>query len=199
MTAAPQVFRLDEYGTAGKEFFGDAVHALARASSPLLDMIRVEHVDALPPTRNTLSTGEEVPGGSMETKSMVTLSISEGIDGTFDDVHEAINKMSEDYASSVVPQMLEHISRLTEATGNVVDAQGRTVWEAQLEMLETISLSFDEDGNPSLPSIVMNPNDELGDPPAGFEEKFNDVIARRRDEWLAGRRSRRLPRQRDGA
>jgi hypothetical protein len=97
-----------------------------------------------------------------------------------------------------MPRIFEHISEICDATGNVLKRPDQSIWDSILEMLATIEIAFDEDGNPSLPSVVMHPDmaAKIGDPPEGFEEKSREIIARRRDEWLARRRTRRLPRQR---
>lgn len=136
--------------------------------------------------------------GPAEASSVIVLTTSAGVAGDFEELHAAVASSAKDYAASVVPQMLAHISQICDATGNVVDAQGQSIWEAQLEMLETIEIHFDEDGNPTLPSLVLHPDtaDKLGDPPDGFVERFNEILTRRRDEWLAQRRTRRLPRER---
>jgi hypothetical protein len=194
---AGTAFTLDEYHVAGRSFFGEAVHAVARAGDGILSQIRVETVEALPLSQNTLPSGEVLQMAPVESSTIVVLSTQEGIDGRSDDFHAAIAKAANDYVAAVVPQLLEQITRLTEATGNVVDAAGRSIWDAQLEALETIEIYFDRDGVPSLPSLVMNPETakKIGEPPEGFVEAFNEILTRRRNEWLARRRTRRLPRQ----
>jgi hypothetical protein len=141
------VFALDEYAKATAQFFSDAV----------LAQIRVEHVEALPPSRNTLPSGEilEMPPAKAETTLL--FSIPDGIDGIFDDVHVAVAQAAKDYAAQVVPHLLQQISNICDAVGNVVDGAGRSIWDAQLEMIKTISIVFDADGDPSLPSLVLHP------------------------------------------
>jgi hypothetical protein len=189
------IFRLDEYRRALTEFFGEAANAVARANSPLLAQIGVEQVEVLPPSQNTLPSGTVVQSSAMAASSTVTFSVTEGVAGRFDEIHTAVAQAASDLESSIIPQMLDHISQLCEASGNVL-AAGDRFWDATLEMLETIDISFDEDGNPSLPSIAMHPDtaEKVGNPPDGYEARFNEVLHRRRDEWLAGRRTRRLPR-----
>ncbi|MEI2704338.1 MAG: hypothetical protein V9E89_03525 [Ilumatobacteraceae bacterium] len=193
-----RTFALDEYSSAAVAFFSDAVHAVARADGILAE-IEVESVEALPLSQNTLPSGEVLPMAPAEVSALITLTISEGIDGRFDDYHLAIASAANDYSSQVVPHMFDHISRLCDATGNVVDGAGKSIWEAQLEMLETIAISFNEDGEPSLPQLFMHPDTaaKMGQPPEDFQARFDSILIRRRDEWLARRRTRRLPRHRE--
>jgi hypothetical protein len=191
--------RLDEYDTAGREFFSEAVEAIARASDPILEQIHREKVEVLPPSISTFESGTVLRKDPMESSATVTFSIPEAIDGDFSDVLAAVADTAEQFVGSLMPKVFEHISEICDATGNVVSGEGRSFWDAMLETLETISISFDEDGNPSLPSIVMHPDmaDKLGEPPPGHQDRCNEIIARRRDEWMAGRRTRRLPRPRN--
>lgn len=192
--AAP--FDLNEYARASTEFFSTATRALVSGGDGLLSQIASESVEAMTPLQSTLDTGEVIPSPPVKASSLVSMSISDGIVGDFDDIHLAISNLAEAHEKQVVPQMLAHISAICEGTGNVVDGGGRSIWEAQLEMLETISINFDSDGTPSLPQLVVHPDTaaKLGEPPPGFQERYQQVIERRRDEWMAGRRTRRLPR-----
>jgi hypothetical protein len=191
-------FELDEYASASYGFLVEAVDAVARAGNGLVAQVTVEQVEALIPTQNTLDSGDVVQSPPMVGQSLVTMTISEGIAGRFDDVHVAIAQLAEDREAQLVPQMVGHISKITEATGNVIDMKGRDIWEAQLEAIETIHISFDADGDPSLPQLLMHPDTaaKIGEPPAGFQERFNEIVERRHDEWMASRRTRRLPSER---
>lgn len=189
--------RLDEYDRATREFFSAAVDAVARASDPILGQIQREKVEVIARSVNTMESGAIVEREPLVSSASVTFSVPEAIDGDFTGVIAAIAETADQFVASMMPNFFEHISEICDATGNVVSGADRPIWDALLETLETIAISFDEDGNPSLPSIVMHPDtaSKLGDPPEGYEELGNEIIARRRDEWLAGRRTRRLPRE----
>jgi hypothetical protein len=189
---------LDEYDRATREFFSEAVDAVARASDPILGQIQHEKVEVIAKSMSTMETGEVVQREPLLSSASVSFSVPDAIEGNFSDVVAAIADTAEQFLSSMMPNIFEHISEICDATGNVVSGKDRPIWDAMVEVLETIAISFDDEGNPSLPSIVMHPDTaaKLGDPPEGYEETVNEIIARRRDEWLAGRRTRRLPRQR---
>lgn len=192
----PHQLALDEYDRATREFFSEAVDAVARASNPILGQVQREKVEVLPRSMNTMESGDIVELEPLLSSASVVLSVPDAIRGDFADVVAAIAQTADQFVASIMPSIFEHISAICDATGNVVSAKGRSYWDAMLEALETISITFDEDGNPSLPSTFMSPEnaEEIGDPPEGYEHRCNEIIARRRDEWLAGRRTRRLPR-----
>lgn len=198
MTTSGPCLALDEYDRATREFFSEAVDAVARASDPILGQIQREKVEVIAKSMSTMESGEVVQREPLLSSASVSFSVPDAIDGNFSDVVAAIADTAEQFLSSMMPNIFDHISEICDATGNVVSGKDRPIWDAMIEVLETIAISFDEDRNPSLPSIVMHPDTaaKLGDPPEGYEEKVNEIIARRRDEWLAGRRTRRLPRQR---
>jgi hypothetical protein len=193
-----RTFRLDEYATAGREFIGDAIHALAIASSPILAQIAVEEAEAVPVSRNTLGDGQVIDHDPYLIGSTVTMSISEGIAGNFDGLHAAIAEMGASFVSQVVPRLLQLVSDLCDATGNVVNGAAQSLWESYLQALETMAISFDSAGLARLPQVAINPAaaNTIPPPPDDFHERLNSILDRRRDEWLATRRSRRLPRDR---
>lgn len=145
-----------------------------------------------------MESGNVLQREPLVSSASVTFSVSDAIQGDFTDVVVAIAKTADQFVASIMPQILEHISEICDATGNVVSGKDRPIWDAMVEMMETVAISFDEDGNPSLPSIVMQPDTaaKIGDPPEGYQERLDAIVARRRDEWLARRRTRRLPRPR---
>ena len=84
---------------------------------------------------------------------------------------------------------------ITSASGNVVNAGGELTFEKFYEVLDGMEWSLDDDGELSVPTIVMHPSDaeklkELENPEtlAAMEE----LKARKYEEALARRPSRRL-------
>lgn len=193
----PSPFDLDEYASATTGFFTSAVRAVVSASGGLLGKVNSEEVEVLTPMQNTLESGAVISFAPVEASSLVTMTISEGVAGNFDEIHAAVAQLALEHEQQVVPHMIAHLSAVCEGTGNVVDGAGLSVWEGQLKMLETIEIMFDPDGTPSLPQLLMHPDTtaNIGEPPADFTQRFEAIIERRRDEWMARRRTRRLPRQ----
>jgi len=104
------------------------------------------------------------------------------------------------FSKEAVEQMKEHFfgafPQICDATGNTVDAQGKNVWDAHLEMLETMEMSFDENGNHNT-SLVVHPDTarRIRENPPTPEQlaKGNEIIERKKKEYYAQKRTRRLP------
>lgn len=190
------LFRLDEYGAATASFLSDAIHAVARSRHEILSRIAVEQVESLPLAVNTLPSGQMLESEPSEFESLMTFTISDGVAGHFDEIHVAVDDAAETYASGMISRMLKQMSEICDATGNVINVAGRSFWDGILESLETILISFDEDGIPTIPTPLLHPDTAaaLGEPPEDFRERYNEILVRRRDEWMAQRRTRRLPR-----
>ncbi len=92
--------------------------------------------------------------------------------------------------------MLEHISAVTDEYGNTIDASGRDFFDVFAETLETVEMTFDQEGRPNL-TIVMHPDtmERLrGKQPTPEQEaRINAIMDRRKEEWHASRRRRDLP------
>jgi hypothetical protein len=91
--------------------------------------------------------------------------------------------------------MFEILSKTTEAVGNSIPLAGRNVWDAQIEALETTELRFDKDGNHHY-QIVVHPdtyNKLMENPPTPEQERrWQETIERKRKEYYAKKRTRRL-------
>ena len=190
------LFRLDEYGRAGQVFVGDAIRTLARVGGPLLAGVSFEEVEALPVMRNTLDDGQVFDSSPSAAEALIVLSGSDGKAGDFEGLHVEIATAAESMCSQMTKSILEGIGALCEASGQTIDGSGRSFWESYLETMETIALAFDADGSPQMPTPVMHPDDveRLPPPPEDYQERLAEIVDRRRYEWMAARRTRRLPR-----
>lgn len=94
----------------------------------------------------------------------------------------------------------ETILGVTEAVGNSIDSQGQPLSaDSILRLYEMIEIDFDQEGNPRMPSLFVNPQDAhlIGtiEPTLADKENWDAMIARKRDEWNAKQLNRRLSRQ----
>ena len=90
--------------------------------------------------------------------------------------------------------LIDSIVRVTELTGNRVDAGGQPLsWDHVIDAVETMDVSFDENGKTSL-TLLMAPGLEgrLGAPSPDQQARHDQVLARKREEWRARRGERRL-------
>lgn len=108
---------------------------------------------------------------------------------------ELVYSMWEEFASQAEKALFETVSLTTEAVGNVHSAAGKNIWEAQLEMLESLEMHFDEEGNHNY-QLYVHPDTAkklAENPPTPEQEKrAEEIIKRKREEYYAQKRTRRL-------
>lgn len=108
---------------------------------------------------------------------------------------ELLYEMWEEFASQATKALFETVSLTTEAVGNVHSAAGKNIWEAQLEMLESLEMHFDEDGNHNY-KYYLHPDTAkklAENPPTPEQERRGEeIIRRKREEYYAKKRTRRL-------
>jgi hypothetical protein len=108
---------------------------------------------------------------------------------------ELLYNMWEAFASQATKALFETVNLTTEAVGNVHNAAGKNIWEAQLEMLESLEMHFDENGNHNY-KYYAHPDmaKKLAEnPPTPEQEKrAEEIINRKREEYYAKKRTRRL-------
>lgn len=188
-----------EYEIGGVRWFSDAVHELERAQHPLLAQIpRVELADMPRPPPE----GEPLPAEASPlyrptvTKHEWTIRVEDVVNFNVEQLLADLNDMAQNVGSQMVKQFIEHVSEVSEDVGNVVSAEGRDFFDVYAESLETIEMSFDENGDHNL-TLLVNPGtyDDLKDktPTPEQEARINSIINRKREEWRAARRRRELP------
>ncbi|MDP9314046.1 MAG: hypothetical protein M3R24_24735 [Chloroflexota bacterium] len=106
-------------------------------------------------------------------------------------------EFAEESKRRIIPAILSGISEVTDAVGNTIDAQGRPFsFDLLNEMLEKIHLEFDEQGNPLLPTMMVNPNtyEKIKDvtPTPEQAQRFREIITAKKEEHDAKKRTRRL-------
>ena len=91
--------------------------------------------------------------------------------------------------------LFDVVSKVTEATGNVFDVQGRNIWDAMLEMVRSMAMCFDEEGNHNH-QFYINPETSKKlreNPPTPEQEKaMEELIKSKKQEYYAQKRIRRL-------
>jgi hypothetical protein len=106
----------------------------------------------------------------------------------------SIDDIAQQSAIGMAKGMFATLDTVTAATGNVFDAAGKSTYEAMLEMLETIEWSLTDDGQLSMPTMVVGPGFMEKLPPPTPEEsaRMEELQERKLNELLARRRRRRL-------
>ncbi len=108
-----------------------------------------------------------------------------------DEILECFIPLAEAMANDQEKMFIETMHQVTNKTGNVVDGRGQPLsHEKILEVLETIQIDFDSDGNPRMPTMMISPamvpkiRELINDPEAKeFEKKQKEIIEKKRLEW----------------
>lgn len=105
-----------------------------------------------------------------------------------ENIHSVAEKMKKQKAKLLFDKFKE----VTDKTGNIVDAKGRPLtFKLLMQLLEKISIDFDDHGNPFLPTLVISPamgaklKHKLPEWEANpeYKKKLEELIARKREEW----------------
>lgn len=192
-------FSLPEYSLAFTKFVLEGVRRLMDAKSELWASIpKAEPSESIPITQNTMQSGEVVRNEPVVVAAQSTISLRDLRSCNIDELAAQIDSLADQNLSGAMSHLFNTLGRISVAAGTSVDAGGRPVSYALLrEVLEKMDLNFDESGKPELPTLVMNPAlaQSIGAlPPMNPEETklYNDLIERKRKQYDARRRDRKL-------
>ena len=118
---------------------------------------------------------------------------------------EDVIKVLDEGAKNIGGQMVKHyfqvLSAAVEEVGNVVDAKDQEITpETFLDAMRKISIQFDKDDNPKLPTVTINEKmsdawrkviEEVELNPK-HKEEFNKIIEQKRKEYNAEQAGRKL-------
>jgi hypothetical protein len=95
------------------------------------------------------------------------------------------------------PEFFKGLGEVTGAVGTSLDAEGRPFsFDMLNDMLEKLHIEFDEEGEPILPTLVMHPmmaeRIKNMKPTPKQEKRHAEIIKRKRAEYYAKKRTRRL-------
>lgn len=188
-----------EYDIGGVRWFSKASRELSRALHPLLAQVTREELAEGPPPQ---TEGDALPAEAsslyrpMAFRHEWTVSIEDVAAFNLEQFLADLYALGDSMGGQMVRGMLEHISAVTDEYGNTIDAGGRDFFDVFAETLETIDMTFDDEGRPNL-TIVMHPDqmEKLRDkhPTPEQEARLDAILQRRKEEWLASRRRRDLP------
>lgn len=98
--------------------------------------------------------------GSGEMKkhsSMFEISYQDIVAGNAQTIFLNAHELSEQMNESVTGEMIRVVSDATEKTGNVVSAKDKSIHEALYDSLKMIELPLDENGELSMPTMMVSP------------------------------------------
>lgn len=193
------LFSLPEYEYAQYKFVYEGVKRLMEAKDELwASLPKAESVEAVPITQNTMPSGEVVQNEPVNVKAQFTYKYEDIRSCNTDDLAAQMDAAADQNLSVIMPHLFEMMRRTSEAAGAATHTGGKPFsFELFLAGLEKIDISFDEEGKPELPTLVVCP--DLGRqiramPPLTAEQQkaMNDLMEKKRKEYNARRRDRKL-------
>jgi hypothetical protein len=190
-------FSLPEYGSAYRAFVDDTVHFLAAAMDEMLGGMPRPKMRRGYKGRNSFAAGETVETILIPFRSSFRFSKQTVTNCDVSEFAAGLYSIAEDYVAAIMPQVFGGFSALSEATGNIVDAGGKPLtFDLVLDAIETMDLLFDDDDNPILPNLVVNPQTRVPEMSDDEKARLEGILERKRDAYIAGKRHRTLPRDR---
>lgn len=198
------LFKLPEYDLAEVRFVHIGVRRLMDAQDSFYAQIqKVPKGEGLYRNQNTMPSGDIVRSEPIAMESPVVFSFVQ-IRG-FDVDHLAVlmNDIAAKHVEIMMKHMFQQMADLCSATGNSIDAGGAPIsHDLILDMLETVEISFDEVGEPKMPTMVVSPEmaDKLRALPLPTVEQMRrreEILERKRNEFNARKRHRKLFRHAD--
>ena len=197
--AEPELWALpSEYNAAASAWMSDTVDGLSRELHPLLASVRREQVADLPrPEEHAPETADLASPlfRGIEASHVLTADVQDTLTGDVDPFLTMVFDLADAFGSQLTQGMLAHISEICDASGQTIDAEGRDLIEVMIETLETIDMSFNENGEPNL-RMVVHPDTAANfrdQPTPEQEARIREILDRRREEWDASRRRLDLP------
>ncbi|CAN5394699.1 hypothetical protein BH09PAT4_BH09PAT4_00020 [soil metagenome] len=122
-------------------------------------------------------------------------------DMTPEEVFAIIDEKAKEMGGQMAKYHFEVLNKTIEETGNNIDAKGKKLSpDLFLETMSKLSIAFDKEGNPKLPTIVISPKtaahwkrvmaEAEADPK--HKEKFDAIIAQKKKEFDAEQARRKL-------
>lgn len=196
----PQVWAQPiEYAVGATTWMSDAISTLSVELHPLLAEVQREQVsDLVRPeehSQETASLASPLYRG-LPVEHRVHIDLDAVLEGDVAQYLSALFEMADEFGSQLVAGMFKHISDVSDKYGQTVDVAGRDFVDAYIESLESLEMSFDENGSPTT-KIYVNPNNVdflvKNQPTLEQQERIDTIINRKREEWNAARRRQDLP------
>lgn len=122
------------------------------------------------------------------------------IERGLDAYYSKFSEITEEMRKKQSKLLIEAFEETTHQTGNIVDCKSKPIAEWYLEVLDKVSIIFDEFGSPTMPDIFVNPNDyeriksdysKMQFDPS-IKEKIRKIVERKRREWIDKESNREL-------
>lgn len=188
-------FAVPEYDSAFRFFFGEAIQEVAAARGGLISEMPIEESPGALGSVIQDQAGNDVDLASEPVHTDFVLDANDIRDGNIEALLVQIDSASEQLAESLERSMFTFLEKVTDATGNTINAGGRKFsFDLFMEMLEKLEIGLTEDGELSMPTLVMHPKqaEKLEPPTQAQQERLEKFKKEKLEELLARRRRRRL-------
>ena len=193
------LFRLTEYARAEAQFIHDAVDALSRSRGGLVAALPREATTRVGTTQVTTEQGATVELGPLEISSDMKMDVDDIVASRFGSLLASLDAAAERHHEQLSKYFVSTLETVTEATGNTIDGAGKSFFESIYEMFDKIELTFEPDGSISKgymfvvhPDTVEVLKRQEAEMTADERRQLDELIDRKRQEYFARRRSRRL-------
>lgn len=194
MSRSATLFALPEYDVAVRRFVHIAFQQLLIEKDPVLKSIRTVEAPVRS-SRNTISDDELIENRPIAFRVPIRVDRTAIVNGNLESLTCALDDASREALPSVMKQLFDQMHRTADAAGTSVDAgDAPFTWDLFLEALGKISIDFDGNGAPVLPTLVAHPDLVKRLPPMTELQKARmaEIIEEKRRRHDAGRRTRRL-------
>jgi hypothetical protein len=187
-------FALPEYDIAFWRYVHDATRDMAQSQSELLGSMTFVEEGSTVGSRVQDRDGMDVELEPAATAVEMSTVFEDVRAGNLDAFASQIHAAGEEFGKQLVEHWAASMKKLTDATGNTVDAGGNLTFEKFYEMLDRMEWTVDENDKLNMPSLVMHPDavKNLPEETPETKAKIAELLERKRKEAVARRRRRRL-------
>jgi hypothetical protein len=193
------LFKLTEYAGAEAQFVYRTIDELSRSRGGIVGLIGREQAPRTGTTQVTTEDGATVEFSATEIAAPIKLEWDDIVAGDAGSLLASLDEAAEQHHEQLAKYIFSTLDTLTEATGNRVDAAGKSYFQYMYEMYEKVELTFEPDGSIS-PSFTLIASEETvaamerkrAEMTADEDRDLNALIDRKRQEYFARRRRRKL-------
>lgn len=188
-----------EYDAATSQWVNDTVRLMMRAIDPVYAALPRESFESVASPTVQFDHGDDLVMQPARLSASLALDVQAMIEGDLEELHIAVESVAQQTVKQIVQHFAATMDAITAQTGNVIDGSAGDWVDSWIDMLERIDMAFDEDGRPTT-SIVAHPDaadrmrERMENMTPDQRTRFSEVMARKKAEFDASRRRRRLPR-----
>ncbi len=189
------LFRLDEYNDAARLAIYEWIESRTVTHAPSLKQFPRVTVEQVRTTRFTTAEGEVKRTPPRSRHDEGKMDIREVVAGRFEQLRETFDAAAIERAKVMVAFWQEQVDRGM-GQGSISKGKGPPSWDAVMDALEDLEFGFDEEGNPRFKTVAgpaaADPLKALPARTPEQERRWDELMSRKKEAWLAGQRRRRM-------